>query len=204
MSGPPQPPGPPGPPDAPDCPPNRQYFGGLGSSGVIYFALVGLQVIAALYLRQLNSPILTIQSAERAARVCNFVSLMLMVSIGFFVYESVYYCSTSPMFAIILLFLDFIWVSRAMGYKKRARLLRYNRSLDGSLTSLMATSSDPLLRQQGPRDLNAPDIADDSAVAVAVVLAQPVGNPSSHDSEAPLVPTAAKPVAIWEGDVEEV
>ena len=84
-----------------------------------------------------------------------------------------------------------------MGYKKRARLLRYNQSL-------LATSSDPLLRQQLPRDLNAPDISDDSAVVVAVVLAQPLGNSSSHDSEAPFVPTAAKPVAIWEGDIEEV
>ena len=181
MSGPPQ-------------PPQHCLYLLANATGSAAVALCGLQVIAALFLCAESLNPHRIKSAERAARVCNFVSLMLMMSIAFFVYESVYHCYTSPMFAIILLFLDLIWVSRAMGYKKRARLLRYNQSL-------LATSSDPLLRQQLPRDLNAPDISDDSAVVVAVVLAQPLGNSSSHDSEAPFVPTAAKPVAIWEGDV---
>ena len=188
MSGPPQ-------------PPQHCLYLLANVTGSAAVALCGLQVIAALFLCAESLNPHRIKSAERAARVCNFLSLMLMMSTGFFVYSGYFgrgcFYYYNPMFGIIPVFLAFVWRSRAMGYKKRARLLRYNQSL-------LATSSDPLLRQQGPRDLNAPDISDDSAVVVAVVLAQPLGNSSSHDSEAPFVPTAAKPVAIWEGDIEEV
>jgi hypothetical protein len=152
--------------------------------------LLLVQFLAAIYLCKLtkNGQALTVLTATRAARVCNAMSFGLMVAVGYFIWGSVYGCYDTPMYAISLIFVDFMWVSRAVRYSRYARYLRIHRSISGALLA---------------RDLNAPDILDDGdqPVAVAAVFAQPVDTPSSHDSEAPLV-RVAKTVTIWESDVE--
>jgi hypothetical protein len=85
------------------------------------------------------------------------------------------------MYAIVLMLLDFMWVGRAMRYKKHARFLRFRSLL-----------SPPLLRQRDlNRDMNAPDISDDeeqplqAIVTTAVYAAQPALH-NSGDSDAPI------------------
>jgi hypothetical protein len=92
-----------------------------------------------------------------------------------------FFISFSPMYAIVLMLLDFMWVGRAMRYKKHARFLRFRSLL-----------SPPLLRQRDlNRDMNAPDISDDeeqplqAIVTTAVYAAQPALH-NSGDSDAPI------------------
>ena len=152
-------------------------------------ATVVVQILAAMYLCQLTKGApLTIETCAKAAKVCNIVSLCLMCAIAYFLFQTVYSCYDSPMYSIVLMLVDFMWIGRGMRYKKHARYLRFQRRL-----------APPLLN----RDLEAPEISDDEhsqyePIAVVAVFAQPVAT-ASHSGVAPLA--EAKPHEVWETSV---
>jgi len=162
----------------------------------IITATIILQIFASLYLCKLTSSArpLNASRAMAAAKMCNSVSFILMCAICYFLWNTVYSCYDSPMYAIILMLVDFIWVGRAIRYKKHARYLRYRNNL----------AQRPLLAGPnvvGPRDLNAPSLPDPAAVMTTAVYAQPALY-DSNDSEAPLC-VDVKEAAIWEANPEE-
>ena len=94
---------------------------------------------------------------------------------------------------------DFIWVGRAIRYKKHARYLRYRNNL--AQRPLLAGPNVAGPNVVGPRDLTAPSLPDPAAVMTTAVYAQPALY-DSNDSEAPLC-VDVKEAAIWEATPEE-
>jgi hypothetical protein len=155
---------------------------------------VAVQILASLYLCKITKGAVTIQKCVQASKVCNLVSFVLICSICFFLWRTVYSCYDSPMFAILLILLDFWWVGRGMRYKKQARYLRSRNLL-----------APPLLGanlRRNVTDLNAPEISDDEEsmeqpVAAVAIFAQPVNVIRSNQSSIPMA-TDVKPEEIWE------
>ena len=70
----------------------------------IITATIILQIFASLYLCKLTSSArpLNASRAMAAAKMCNSVSFILMCAICYFLWNTVYSCYDSPMYAIIL------------------------------------------------------------------------------------------------------
>ena len=99
---PPQPSGPPG-PYGPPCTPEMEAQD-LNMQIYIITATIILQIFASLYLCKLTSSArpLNASRAMAAAKMCNSVSFILMCAICYFLWNTVYSCYDSPMYAIIL------------------------------------------------------------------------------------------------------